>query len=183
MTITWLGHSCFLVEAQGFRIVLDPFRGVRGLPDTRAEAHLVLCSHDHFDHNYVQGVTLLPQRENPFAIRTVATCHDDAGGSLRGPNTVHILSCGGVTLAHMGDLGHVLMPEQAEAIGRCDAILLPVGGTYTVDSAAAYQVAEQLQPQVVVPMHYRRGDVGLKEIDTVLNIANFFNLFANFFWH
>ena len=167
MTITWLGHSCFLVEAQGFRIVLDPFRGVRGLPDTRAEAHLVLCSHDHFDHNYVQGVTLLPQRKNPFAIRTVATCHDDAGGSLRGPNTVHILSCGGVTLAHMGDLGHVLMPEQAEAIGRCDAILLPVGGTYTVDSAAAYQVAEQLQPQVVVPMHYRRGDVGLKEIDTV----------------
>ena len=59
MTITWLGHSCFLVEAQGFRIVLDPFQGVRGLPDTRAEAHLVLCSHDHFDHNNAAGVTLL----------------------------------------------------------------------------------------------------------------------------
>ena len=167
MTITWLGHSCFLAEAQGYRILLDPFKGVEGLPDTRAEAHQVLCSHDHFDHHYTQEVTLLPRRENPFSVRTVATFHDDAGGSLRGPNTVHVLSCGGVTLAHLGDLGHLLTEEQIAQIGPCDALLLPIGGVYTVDSAMAYQVAEQLGPQVIVPMHYRMDGIGLPVLGTL----------------
>lgn len=167
MTITWLGHSCFLLEEDGYRLVLDPFTQVDGLPDPQVEAHQVLCSHDHFDHNYTAGVTLLPRRSSPFAVTTVDTFHDDQAGALRGPNRIHILSAGGVTVAHLGDLGHLLTPQQLAAIGSVDAVMVPSGGTYTVDAAGARAVVEQLRPRVVIPMHYRKGSCGFAVLQTL----------------
>jgi len=160
MKLTWLGHACFAVEQEGYRIVLDPYTDVPGHADVQTEAHEVLCSHGHFDHCAVEGVTLLPKRESPFAVHTVETCHDDQGGVLRGGNTIHILSAGGVTVAHLGDLGHPLTEEQMAAIGTVDGILIPVGGTYTLDAEGAKAVCESLNPKWVVPMHYRHGDCG-----------------------
>ena len=107
-----LSHVQALIQQEGYRIVLDPFTEVPGHPDTDTQAHQVLCSHGHFDHCAEAGVELLEQRESPFTIRTVDTCHDDANGALRGPNTIHILSAGGVTVAHLGDLGHQWPPSE-----------------------------------------------------------------------
>ena len=171
MKLTWLGHACFAVEQDGYRIVLDPFTEVPGHPDTKTQAHAVLCSHGHFDHCAVAGVELLPQRENPFTVRTVETCHDDQGGALRGPNTIHILTAGGVTVAHLGDLGHRLTAEQIAAIGTVDGILIPVGGTYTLDAEGAKAVCEALNPKWVVPMHYRHGACGFPVLLTVEDFA------------
>ena len=70
-------------------------------------------------------------------------------------------------MAHLGDLGHLLTERQAAAIGRCDALLLPVGGTYTIDASKARTVVDQLSPRVIIPMHYRQGDKGFLELDTV----------------
>ena len=167
MTITWLGHSCFVLESGGFRVLLDPYKGVRGYPDVTAEVDAVYCSHDHFDHAYTAGVTLAAGAANPFAIKEVPTFHDDQNGTLRGKNMVRVLAAGGVAVAHLGDLGHRLTERQAEAIGPCDVLLLPVGGTYTIDALAAKEVAEQLSPRIIIPMHYRQGDKGLLELDTV----------------
>lgn len=164
MKLTWLGHACFLLEQDGYRLILDPYAGVAGYPDLRAEAHEVLCSHGHFDHHAVEAVTLLPARESPFTVRTVETFHDPEGGALRGSNTVHVLSAGGVTLAHLGDLGHRLSEEQLAAIGPLDAALVPVGGTYTLDAREAKAVCEALRPRCVIPMHYRHGPYGLPEV-------------------
>lgn len=160
MKLTWLGHACFALEEAGCKIVIDPYTEVTGHADIRTQAHQVLCSHQHFDHNAVGGVELLAGKESPFTIRTVETCHDEQGGALRGSNTIHILSAGGVTVAHLGDLGHQLTAEQLAAIGPVDGILVPVGGTYTVDAAGAKQVCEAIGPKWVVPMHYRHGDHG-----------------------
>lgn len=171
MKLTWLGHACFAVEQEGYRIVLDPFTEVPGHPDTDTQAHQVLCSHGHFDHCAEAGVELLEQRGSPFTIRTVDTCHDDANGALRGPNTIHILSAGGVTVAHLGDLGHQLTEAQIAAIGRVDGILIPVGGTYTVDNHGARAVCEALNPKWVVPMHYRHGERGFPVLLTVEDFA------------
>ena len=167
MRLTWLGHACFLLEQEGYRLILDPYAGVEGYPDLRAEAHGVLCSHGHFDHNAVDAVTLLPERESPFAVRTVETFHDGRGGALRGSNTVHVLTAGGVTLAHLGDLGHPLTPEQLAALGPVDGLLVPVGGTYTLDAAGAKEVCEAVGPRWVVPMHYRHPPYGLPEVSGV----------------
>lgn len=171
MKLTWLGHACFAVEQEGYRIVLDPFTEVPGHPDTHTQAHQVLCSHGHFDHNAVEGVELLPQRENPFTIRTVDTCHDDQGGALRGPNTIHILTAGGITVAHLGDLGHQLTAAQIAAIGAVDGILIPIGGTYTVEAEGAKAVCKALNPKWVVPMHYRHGERGFGVLLTVEDFA------------
>ena len=165
MTITWLGHSCFLLESGGFRVLLDPFRDVPGLADVEAEADAVYCSHGHFDHNAVDQAEVVPfDGPCPFTIRTVETFHDGEGGALRGPNTIHILSADGVAVAHLGDLGHPLSPEQIAAIGPLDAVLIPVGGTYTVDAAGAKSVCEALNPKCVIPMHYRHAPCGLPDV-------------------
>ena len=70
-------------------------------------------------------------------------------------------------MVHLGDLGHLLSPEQVAAITPCDVLLIPVGGTYTLDAAGARTVVEQLHPKVVIPMHYRDGKRGLQVLDGV----------------
>ena len=83
MKLTWLGHSWFLLESGGWRLLLDPYEKVRGLRDICTQAHEVLCSHQHFDHNYRAGVTLLPQTgESPFTVRKVPSFHDEQQGAL-----------------------------------------------------------------------------------------------------
>ena len=166
MKLTWLGHACFLVEQDGYRIVLDPYADVPGHMDLQIQAHEALCSHQHFDHNAVSGVALLPEQKSPFRVRTVGSFHDDQGGALRGANTIHILTAGGVTVAHLGDLGHPLSQEQLKVIGPVDGLLVPVGGTYTLDAAGAKRVCEAVGPQWVIPMHYRHGSCGFPVLTT-----------------
>ena len=113
MNIIWLGHSCFVVESAGWRIVLDPYY-VETYPALHIEADEALCSHGHRDHAFLEAVTLSgrDKSESPFTVETVSTFHDDQKGSLRGENAIHILRTEGMTLVHCGDLGHELNEEQ-----------------------------------------------------------------------
>lgn len=167
MTITWLGHSCFLLESGGFRVLLDPYHSVPGLPDVSAEADAVYCSHDHFDHNHTQNVRLTAGREDPFTVTEVPSFHDDQGGALRGGNTIRRFQAEGLSVVHLGDLGCALTAEQIAALRPCDALLVPVGGFYTIDAQGAKAAADTLAPRVIVPMHYRSGDKGFDNIETV----------------
>ncbi len=167
MTITWLGHSCFVLESGGFRVLLDPYREVQGLSDIEAEADAVYCSHDHFDHGWTENVRLTSGKENPFTVREISTFHDDQGGALRGSNMVRTFTAEGLTVAHLGDLGHQLSASQLAEIGRCEAILIPVGGFYTIDAAQAKQAADAIGAGVVIPMHYRKGPVGFDVLGTL----------------
>ena len=168
MNITWLGHSCFLVESGGWRIVLDPYY-VETYPALHVDADEVLCSHSHRDHAFLEAVTLSGRdwAESPFAVETVSTFHDEKGGALRGENSIHILRAEGLTVVHCGDLGHELSEEQLEKIKGCDVLLIPVGGYYTIDAITAKKVAAAVAPHVLVPMHYRFGAHGYPEIGTL----------------
>ena len=166
MRITWLGHACFTVEHKDYRVVIDPFRGVPGFPDVCTEAEEVLCSHGHFDHAYREGVTLCEGKPSPFTVQTLESFHDDKGGALRGENRLHILRADGLTVVHLGDLGHPLDAAQTAALRGCDVLLVPVGGTYTVDGDTAAAIVRALQPRVVIPMHYRGEGFGFDNIDT-----------------
>ena len=167
MTITWLGHSCFMLESEGFRVLLDPFRGVQGLEDIETEADAVYCSHGHMDHAYTEKVRLTSGKVNPFAVHETAVFHDDQGGALRGGNTIRKFTAEGLSVVHLGDLGHLLTPEQAADVVHCDVLLAPVGGYFTIDAAAAKTVAETLRAKVVVPMHYRNGAAGFDVLGTL----------------
>ena len=83
MKLEWLGHACFALEQDGFRIVIDPYTGVPGYPPLRTEADRVYCSHDHFDHNAASAVRLRTETDSdPFTVEELSTFHDDAGGAL-----------------------------------------------------------------------------------------------------
>ena len=92
----------------------------------------MLCSHEHRDHNGKEAVTLRQGMNSPFTVRTIDTWHDDQQGTLRGSNLIHILDDGQFTVAHLGDLGCELMQSQIEELEGLDALLIPVGGYYTI---------------------------------------------------
>ena len=168
MKITWYGHSCFLVETESGSAVLDPYApgSVPGLKLPALEADLVLCSHEHSDHNYRQGAAL-SGRETKLRVRKLETFHDGKKGALRGPNTIHVLEAEGLRLAHLGDLGHMLSEEQIAALGRVDILLIPVGGYFTIGPDTAAELAEKLRPSITVPMHYRGEGFGYEVIGPV----------------
>ena len=168
MKLIWHGHSCFTVEAEGYTAVFDPYAdgSVPGLAPLRLTADAVFCSHGHSDHGARELVTLTG-RPFPLQVETLATYHDDRMGLLRGKNTVHILHGEGMRVAHLGDLGHRPGKKVLEALAGVDALLIPVGGHFTIDAPTAKAVADAVGPRVVIPMHYRLGQMGYDVIGTL----------------
>ena len=162
MHITWLGHSCFRVESRGYTAVLDPYAdgSVEGLLPVRETADLVLCSHEHGDHNARDLVTLREGKAPVFRVETISTYHDDQKGAKRGPNTIHILDDGVFRAAHAGDLGCALSGEELEKLKGLDVLMVPVGGYYTIDAAQARTLVNAVKPRIVIPMHYRGQGFG-----------------------
>lgn len=170
MTIQWLGHACFRITAENFAIVIDPYEDgyVPGLVPLDVSANAVLCSHAHGDHGAVHVVQLLdPLAPSPFSVTKIESVHDDQGGALRGPNTIHILQANGIRAAHLGDLGAMPSEGQIAAIGSPDVLMVPIGGHYTIDAAGAKAVCDALQPRVILPMHYRSDRFGFDVLGTL----------------
>lgn len=181
MIIKYTGHSCFKIldEKTGYSIVFDPFEpgSVPGFRDIRDAASEVLCSHEHFDHNYRDAIVLEPKDESPFEVKWIDTFHDPEKGSLRGPNRIHIVTdkATGEKLIHYGDIGEVLddllTEENLELLKDADIALVPVGGTYTYDRKEALELIGRTSPKLVLPMHYRSESAkfGFPNIDTIEN--------------
>ena len=182
MRITWLGHASFLLESGSSKLVTDPFDNI-GLEFPAVEADAVTTSHAHFDHNAAGKVDGNPEvisgvgdfSHEPFAIRGVATYHDESQGAQRGENTVYMIECEGLRVCHLGDLGHELSASQAESLGHVDVLMIPVGGTYTIDAGQAVKVVEALGPAVVLPMHYKVEGLSLP----IAPVGDFAGRFSN----
>lgn len=161
MKLTWLGHSCFFIQTAEGSVVFDPYSDnyVPGYGVVRVTADEVFCSHDHRDHGHAESVTLSGA---PLAARmdVVETFHDEKLGRLRGLNKIHVLHAEGMRIAHLGDLGHMPEGEAMDALRGVDALLIPVGGYYTIDAATAKALADACGARVVIPMHYRLGKLG-----------------------
>ncbi|MCD6550986.1 MBL fold metallo-hydrolase [Thermotoga sp.] len=163
MKITWFGHACFALEIEGLTLVTDPFDESVGYPIPNVSADVVTESHQHFDHNahhLVKGNFRLINSPgsytvNSVKIKGVETFHDSSHGRERGKNIVFVFEGEGLRVCHLGDLGHVLTPSQAEEIGEVDVLLVPVGGTYTIGPREAKEVSEMLKAKLIVPMHYK----------------------------
>lgn len=168
MKITWYGHACFKIETAAGSVVTDPYSpgSVPGLHLPPMTADKVLCSHGHSDHNCAGAVTL-SGREPELDVSLIPCFHDGEGGRLRGENLISLIQAQGLRLVHLGDLGHMLSPEQLSALGRVDVLLVPVGGFYTIDANQAQALCAALNPGIVVPMHYRDGGRGLSNVAPV----------------
>lgn len=175
MKITWIGHSCFKIESSGYRLILDPYEDgyVPGLKPLRESADMVLCSHDHGDHNAKNLVEITEGQSCPFTITTIATFHDEVQGAKRGPNTIHIIDDGSFRIAHLGDLGCELEEEQINMLKHLDVCMIPVGGHFTIEGKQAAELVHLIQPRIVIPMHYRddKAGFGFDVISTVDDFA------------
>ena len=164
MKIEYLGHSCFKITANnGISVLTDPYTRVGYELPKNTRADIVTVSHSHFDHNYTQAV-----KGNPKIITTedrqalcgvevegVRSWHDERGGALRGANIIFKLDIDGLRICHLGDLGEEYSPSLIKEIGKVDILLIPVGGTYTIDAVEAKRYVDEIAPKMVIPMHYR----------------------------
>lgn len=179
MIITWLGHSCFKIQdkigPEGVCLVTDPFNKEIGLKVPNFEANIVTVSHQHLDHNNVAAL-----RGQPFVIdcageydyrgilvEGVDSFHDEKNGIERGGNIIYRIEIDDISVTHLGDLGQILDNTQLEKVVGTDILLIPVGGRYTLDAKRAVEVIAQIEPRIVIPMHYQLPGLttDLDEID------------------
>jgi L-ascorbate metabolism protein UlaG (beta-lactamase superfamily) len=184
MHVEWFGQSAFALRAGDVTVAIDPFGDMSALSQRRGlqwdyppiaglEAQLLLITHEHGDHNAAEVVGGVPAvlrstagtLDSPLGeVLAVASEHDEAAGTQRGPNTIFAFTFDGVRVAHFGDFGQTgLRDEQAAALGTVDLLFIPVGGGPTIGGAQAAEIAERLGARWIVPMHYRTEKIGFLE--------------------
>ncbi len=162
MKIKYLGHSCFmLTESTGTTVVTDPFNNI-GLKMPKVEADVVTVSHSHFDHNNVKAVASakVVDEEGKFEVAGVKikgfkSYHDDEQGDKRGENIIFKIRMDGIDICHLGDLGEECSSELIEKLLPVNVLLIPVGGTYTINAEQAKEYVDRIMPEIVIPMHYK----------------------------
>jgi len=179
MDIYWLGQSCFKIKGKSATIVIDPYDPeVTGLKLPKdLDAQVVLTTHTHKDHDNVTAVTGSPliiagpgeYEASGISIVGIKTFHDNVEGAQKGTNTIYHILIDGINIVHLGDLGHELAETQLGLIDQTDIVMIPACGTHTLEVETAVKVISQLEPKIVIPMHYKIE--GLK-ID--LETADFF---------
>ena len=172
--IKWFGHGCFRLRAREATIVMDPVSKATGYALPKQKADIVTVSHHHPGHNALgqvqEGYFLIDgpgeYEVSDVFVTGIRTFHDAERGKLRGFNTAYLLELEELRICHLGDLGHPLTEEQAEALEEVDVLMVPVGGGNTLDSVGANEVIGQIEPKIVIPMHYKTatGDKGLEDL-------------------
>lgn len=172
LAIEWFGHSTFqITSSKGTRILTDP-HGRSDLPAPRLPQHIVTASHPHAPHSSVwmapgrpvvlHGLTPGGESWNrvhttirDVAVYVVPAYHDKSQGLQRGKNAIFVFRVDEVCIAHLGDLGHLLTPEQLRMLGKIDVLLVPIaGGLYTITAKEAREVTRQVNPRIAIPKHY-----------------------------
>jgi L-ascorbate metabolism protein UlaG (beta-lactamase superfamily) len=161
MNITWYGHSCFKLQGKDVTLVTDPFSEETGLKPPSGAADIVTISHEHFDHNNrdaIKGEPFIIDGPGEFEIKKVMVRGIEASHSARqdGNNTIYTFLLDEIRFCHLGDLGQTqLEAEQLKAIGQVDVLFVPVGGVFTINSKEAEIIIGQIEPRIIIPMHYR----------------------------
>jgi len=192
MQVEWYGQSAFRLSTPERAVFIDPFADISRLagsgiqfeypPIRHVGADLLLVTHEHMDHNAVEAIGGDPailrstagRLQSPIGeVTAVASEHDEAAGTERGPNTIFVFTLEDLRVCHFGDFGqHVLREEQAAAIGPVDLLVVPVGGGPTIGAQQAQAIVARLRPRWIVPMHYRTPRIGfLETADTFLELS------------
>ncbi len=181
MEIRWFGHSFFELTVDSkikkdIKIFFDPFSEEIGLePPQNLEADIVFVSHDHSDHNNLKafkeiGLTIKNPGEysvKGLDIKGIPSFHDANQGQDRGTNTIYTLEAEKIKIAHLGDLGQTLDEGQLKKMGRVNILFVPVGGPFSLNGKEAVRVIKQIEPNLIIPMHYKIPGIklDLKELD------------------
>ena len=178
MTIQWLGHACFAITHRGYTVLIDPYNAdyTNGSPKLRVKADKLLVSHEHFGHNYREGVQLSgrPESDCPFAVTALRVPHEFKLGNWRGFCDVHILEADGLKLVHMADLGTQLDGGQISRLFGADVCMICAGSATALPSQEAKRVTDEIMAKVIIPMHYRDGNRGGHRLEMVKDFTYHF---------
>jgi len=179
MEINWLGHSCFRLKGSRATVITDPYSPDIGYTLGKTSSNVVTVSHQHPGHSNVQAIDGEPKaitgpgeyEISGVLIIGMSSYHDENKGEKRGKNTIYLLEIDEMTICHVGDLGHALSTTQAEELDNIDILLVPVGGVSTIDAVGAAELVRQLEPKVIIPMHYKTDALKreLAPVDKFLN--------------
>ncbi|MBI4100386.1 MBL fold metallo-hydrolase [Candidatus Microgenomates bacterium] len=169
MEISHLGHACFKLRGKNITLLIDPFDDSIGLKMPKVTADAVLCTHAHPDHHdlsRVEGYRVVIEKPGEYEvggaqILGVSAFHDASKGSERGKVTCFQIKMDGLSLVHLGDLGTKLTSDQVEELNDIDILMVPTGGLFTISSSEAAEVAAQLEPKIIIPMHYKVDNLKL----------------------
>lgn len=171
--IWFYGQACFKIKGKSATVVFDPYdEDFCGLPKLKLEGDIVCISHNHQDHNNPGVVKATSDREesgSPFVISGpgeyekyginiigISSFHDNKEGAERGKNTIYSVKVDDVNFVHLGDFGqNKLTQEQTELLTSCDVLMIPVGGLYTIEAKEAPDIISQIEPKIIIPMHYK----------------------------
>lgn len=178
MEIQYFGHSCFRIIGKNISVVTDPFDSkTAGYKPLKLTADVVTISHDHYDHNNIQAIQgnpLIFDTPGEFEVkgnefRGIKASHDEAEGKERGFVTLFVVEIDGITICHLGDLGTTLSSEQLDYLDGVDILMIPVGGTVTINAETAAKIVADIEPKIVIPMHYgtKEGKVGGGKLEGV----------------
>ncbi|MFH0852706.1 MAG: MBL fold metallo-hydrolase [bacterium] len=172
MVIVWYGQSCFKIQSGDTILFTDPFDKSVGLTPPRGQADIVTISHHHYDHDNAEALNssgpFIIDGPGEYEIKGVniaglKTFHDDEQGKERGDSTAYVIEMEGIKICHLGDIGQTkLTNEQLEIIDGVDVLMIPVGGTYTVNGEDAVGLINQIEPKIVIPMHYKISGLSIK---------------------
>jgi L-ascorbate metabolism protein UlaG (beta-lactamase superfamily) len=175
MRITWYGHAAFLIETQGLRIILDPYRS----PDSGGylpidePADIVVVSHEEdVYHSHIgqiippfQHVKALAIPEGGEFIKGIRfeTVHVYEHADRKPEEKVTIIHFRSedIHLAFLGDLGHPLTEEEVAPLRGADVILIPAGGPPTIDYPDIPPLINEIGPRLVIPMHFKTRKINL----------------------
>jgi L-ascorbate metabolism protein UlaG (beta-lactamase superfamily) len=167
--IIWYGHSCFRLRDKDIVVVTDPYDKSLGLPVPRVRADVVTISHNHPDHNAIQnmkGEPVVFDSPGEYEIKGIFVTGTSSNEARQRPldqeNTIFVFEMDSLTVCHLGDLDHVPVQEQIEALGDVHVLLIPVGGVTTLNASQAAEVIRLLEPRIVIPMHYALPEMELK---------------------
>lgn len=152
-------------------IFTDPFNKEIGLTPPRGQADIITISHQHFDHNNsesLSGEFLALAGPGEYEVKGVniqgiLSFHDNKEGRERGINTIFAIEVEGVRICHLGDLGQEkLTAAQLDEMGGVDILMIPVGGGATIGGEEAAAIVNQIEPRIVIPMHYKVEGLNFK---------------------
>lgn len=183
MDIISLGHASFKLRGKTASVVTDPFSGVTvGIPFPKAiTSDIVTVSHGHDDHNaisVVDGSPFVISGPGEYEIKGVGIVgigvyHDDVKGADRGKNTIYRIEIDGISLVHLGDLGHELSASEVDSLDGVDVLFVPTGGVYTIGPTQAAKVVHDIEPTFVIPMHYNRSGLEQKMFAGLVGVDAF----------
>jgi L-ascorbate metabolism protein UlaG (beta-lactamase superfamily) len=170
MNIQYYGHSCFKITTkpagrgqEDVIIFFDPFNKEIGLRPPQSQANLALVSHNHPGHNNIEAlkgeprVLDIPGEYSVLGVNIVgiSSFHDEKDGKEKGGNTIFVLESEDIRICHLGDLGTDLNEKQLEEMNGVNILMIPVGGKYTLGGEKAEDIVRKIEPNIVIPMHYK----------------------------